>query len=108
MLEKLQNNTELIDRVNENTRFFREGIEKIGLDVIPGVHPIVPIMIYDAVKAIEVADYMLELGIYVVAFKFPVVPKGKARIRTQISAGHTKEELRFAIDCLRTKAAFDL
>jgi glycine C-acetyltransferase len=109
VLEKLQNNTELIDRVNENTRFFREGIEKIGLDVIPGVHPIVPIMIYDAVKAIEVADYMLELGIYVVAFKFPVVPKGKARIRTQISAGHTKDELRFAIDCFaKAKAAFDL
>ena len=109
VLEKLQDNTELIDRVNENTRFFREGIKEIGLDVIPGVHPIVPIMIYDAVKAIEVADYMLDLGVYVVAFKFPVVPKGKARIRTQISAAHTREELSFAIDCFaKAKAAFDL
>ncbi len=109
VLEKLQDNTELIERVNENTRFFREGIKEIGLDVIPGVHPIVPIMIYDAVKAIEVADYMLDLGVYVVAFKFPVVPKGKARIRTQISAAHTREELSFAIDCFaKAKAAFDL
>jgi glycine C-acetyltransferase len=109
VLEKIQNNTELIDRVNENTRFFREGIKEIGLDVIPGVHPIVPIMVYDAVKAIEVADYMLDLGVYVVAFKFPVVPKGKARIRTQISAAHTEEELRFVIDCFaKAKAEFNL
>lgn len=109
VLEKLQSNTELVDRINENTCFFREGIKGIGLDIIPGVHPIVPIMIYDAVKAIEVADYMLDLGVYVVAFKFPVVPKGKARIRTQISAAHTKEELRFVIDGFaKAKAVFKL
>ena len=109
VLEMLQRNTVLINRLNDNTQYFRQGVEKIGLDIIPGLHPIVPVMVYDAVKAIDVADYLLELGLYVIAFKFPVVPQGKARIRTQVSAAHSKEDLDFAIDCFaRAKAKFNL
>ena len=109
VLELLQRDSLLIDRLNDNTLYFRQGAERIGLDVIPGTHPIVPVMIYDAVKSIEVADYLLELGLYVIAFKFPVVPQGKARIRTQVSAAHSREDLDFALDCFaRAKAKFDL
>lgn len=109
VLEMLRRDTALIDRINENTKYFRDGVQKIGLDVIPGTHPIVPVMVYDAVKAIEVADFMLDLGVYVIAFKFPVVPRDKARIRTQISAAHTKEELDFAIECFaKAKERFSL
>ncbi len=109
VLEMLQRNTVLINRLNDNTQYFRQGVEKIGLDIITGLHPIVPVMVYDAVKAIDVADYLLELGLYVIAFKFPVVPQGKARIRTQVSAAHSKEDLDFAIDCFaRAKAKFNL
>lgn len=109
VLEILQRDQKLIQRLNDNTRYFREGVEKIGLDVIPGVHPIVPIMVYDAVKALEVADYLLDLGVYVIAFKFPVVPQGLARIRTQISAGHSREDLDFALDAFsRAKVEFGL
>ena len=105
----LQRNTVLINRLNDNTQYFRQGVEKIGLDIITGLHPIVPVMVYDAVKAIDVADYLLELGLYVIAFKFPVVPQGRARIRTQVSAAHSKEDLDFAIDCFaRAKAKFNL
>ncbi|NLB27377.1 MAG: glycine C-acetyltransferase [Clostridiaceae bacterium] len=109
VLEMLQRNTVLINRLNDNTQYFRQGVEKLGLDIITGLHPIVPVMVYDAVKAIDVADYLLELGLYVIAFKFPVVPQGKARIRTQVSAAHSKEDLDFAIDCFaRAKAKFNL
>lgn len=109
VLELLETNVGLIEKLNANTRYFREGIERIGLDAIDGTHPIVPVMIYDAVKAIEVADYLLELGLYVIAFKFPVVPQGQARIRTQVSAAHSKEDLDFAIDCFAgAKAHFGL
>lgn len=109
VLELLENKTDLIDKLKENTRYFRDGVEKIGLDVIPGVHPIVPVMIYDAVKAIEVADYLLEQGVYVIAFKFPVVPQGKARIRTQVSAAHSREELDFVLESFaRAKDKFNL
>lgn len=97
VLDMLQRDSDLIDRVNDNTRYFRKGVEDQGLDVIPGSHPIVPVMVYDAVKALEVADFLLEEGIYAIAFKFPVVPQGLARIRTQISAGHSKEELDLAL-----------
>lgn len=109
VLDMLRRDTSLRDRTAENTAYFREGVKRIGLDIIPGTHPIVPIMIYDAKKAIEIADYMLDLGVYVVAFKYPVVPKGLARIRTQISAGHTREELDFALECFaKAKKAFEL
>ena len=97
-VELLSDSTELRDQLEVNTRFFREGIQKIGLTVLEGVHPIVPIMLYDAQKAIEYANLMLQKGVYVIPFSFPVVPKGKARIRTQISAAHSTEELQLALD----------
>ncbi len=96
--ELLTESTELRDRLEDNTRFFRKEISAIGLEVLPGEHPIVPVMLGDAVLAAKFADLMLEKGVYVVGFSFPVVPKGKARIRTQISAAHTKDDLRFAIE----------
>jgi len=99
VLEMLEHDTSLRDKTEANARYFRAEIEKLGLDVIPGTHPIVPVMVYDAVKAIEVADYMLSQGVYVIAFKYPVVPEGKARIRTQISAAHSKEDLDYALEC---------
>ena len=74
-------------------------MEKLGFDLLPGEHPIVPVMLYDPKVAHEFARRMLEKGVYVVAFCYPVVPKGKDRIRTQISAGHTKEDLDFAVKC---------
>jgi len=97
-IDLLSDSTELRDRLEANTRFFRAGIQKIGLNVLEGVHPIVPIMLYDAQKAIEYANLMLQKGVYVIPFSFPVVPKGKARIRTQISAAHSTEELQLALD----------
>lgn len=97
-LEMIQNSTELRDRLEENTKFFRQQIAQVGLDVLPGTHPIVPVMFYDAKVAGEVSRRLLERGVYVVAFSYPVVPQGKARIRTQVSAGHTKDELQFAAD----------
>ena len=72
-------------------------MEKLGFDLLPGEHPIVPVMLYDPRTAHEFAKRMLEKGVYVVAFCYPVVPKGKDRIRTQISAGHTKEDIDFAV-----------
>ena len=100
-LEKLESSTALRDKVHENARYFRAEMEKLGFDLLPGEHPIVPVMLYDAKKAHEFAHRMLEKGVYVVAFCYPVVPKGKDRIRTQISAGHTKEDLDFAVKCFK-------
>jgi glycine C-acetyltransferase len=109
VLRLLRDDTVLRDKTEENAAYFRREIGKVGLDVIPGTHAIVPVMIYDAKKAIEVADYLLQKGIYVVAFKYPVVPKGKARIRTQISAAHTKEQLDRAVSAFaEAKKVFDL
>lgn len=98
-IELLEASTQLRDKVHENARYFRAGMEKLGFDLLPGEHPIVPVMLYDPKIAHEFAQRMLEKGVYVVAFCYPVVPKGKDRIRTQISAGHTKEDLDFAIRC---------
>ena len=95
----LEASTELRDRVHANARYFRAGMEKLGFDLLPGEHPIVPVMLYDPKVAQEFARRMLEKGVYVVGFCYPVVPKGRDRIRTQISAGHTKEDLDFAIRC---------
>lgn len=88
-------------RLWENTRYFREEMTAAGFDLLPGDTPIVPVMLYDAVKAKDLADKLLQLGLYVVAFSFPVVPQGKARIRTQISAAHTREDLDKAIAAFR-------
>jgi glycine C-acetyltransferase len=97
-LDLLAGSTELRDRLMSNTRLFRRGLEKLGFDLLPGEHPIVPIMLGDAALAARFADAMLERGVYVVGFSFPVVPKGKARIRTQVSAAHTVEDLEFALE----------
>ena len=98
-IELLEESTALRDKVHENARYFRAGMEKLGFDLLPGEHPIVPVMLYDPKVAHEFARRMLQKGVYVVAFCYPVVPKEKDRIRTQISAGHTKEDLDFAISC---------
>ena len=100
-LELLTASTALRDKVHENARYFRSEMEKLGFDLLPGEHPIVPVMLYDPRTAHEFAQRMLEKGVYVVAFCYPVVPKGKDRIRTQISAGHTKEDLDFAVQCFK-------
>lgn len=97
-IELLTETTELRDRLESNTRRFRAGMEAAGFDLIPGEHPIVPIMLGDAVLATRMADLMLQKGVYVIGFSFPVVPKGKARIRTQISAAHSEEDIDFAIE----------
>jgi len=97
-IQLLNDSTELRDRLEENSRFFREQIEKLGFDVVPGEHPIVPIMLGDAALASKVADALLEKGVYVIGFSYPVVPQGKARIRTQISAAHSRKDLEFAIE----------
>jgi len=97
-LEMLSESTALLDRLHENTAYFRQRIQKTGLKVLPGDHPITPIILGDAVLAQKMAARLLEEGIYVIGFFFPVVPKGQARIRTQISAAHTKEDLDFAVE----------
>jgi len=96
-IDMLTDSTELRDRLESNTRFFREGMERLGFDILPGRHPIVPIMLGDAALAQKFAEEMLERGVYVIGFSFPVVPKGKARIRTQISAAHSQQDLEFAL-----------
>jgi glycine C-acetyltransferase len=98
VLEILSASTELRDRLADNTAYFRKRISGLGLNVIPGEHPIVPIMLGDAVVAQNMAQKLLEKGIYVIGFSYPVVPKGAARIRTQVSAAHTKKDLDFAIE----------
>ena len=96
-LDLLSSTTELRDRLDKNTQWFREQIQKIGFQIRPGDHPIVPIMLGDARVATTMADKLLEKGIYVIGFSFPVVPKGKARIRVQISAAHSQAQLEKAI-----------
>jgi glycine C-acetyltransferase len=98
VLELLMESPVLRDALENNTRFFREGMEKLGFNLLPGSHPIVPIMLGDAALAATFADAMLDRGVYVIGFSYPVVPKGKARIRTQISAAHSREDLQFALD----------
>jgi len=97
VFDMLEQSTDLRDRLEENTRYFRSKMTEAGFDIRPGDHPIVPIMLYDAVIAQEFAAKLLEEGIYVIGFFFPVVPKGMARIRVQLSAAHTREHLDKAI-----------
>jgi len=97
-LKILQDSQELPGRLHANTAFLRQRMTQLGLDIIPGEHPIVPVMIGDAARAARMAEYLLERGIYVVAFSYPVVPIGKARIRIQVSAAHTQEQLARAAD----------
>jgi len=97
-LELLTASTELRDKLEENTKFFRAALTERGLTIKPGVHPIVPIMIGDAAKSQRFAASMLEKGVYVIGFFYPVVPHGTARVRTQVSAAHSREDLEFAVN----------
>ena len=94
----ISNDNSLILKIQNNTKYFRNKIQKIGFDIKGDIHPIVPIMIYDDKIASEMADYMYENGVYVIGFSYPVVPKGLARIRVQISSSHTKDQMDKAID----------
>lgn len=98
VLEMLSSTTHLRDMLEENTKYFREKIKSAGFEIKEGVHPIVPIMLGDAVLSQEMAARLLEKGVYVIGFFYPVVPKGTARIRVQISAAHSKEDLDFAVE----------
>jgi len=97
VLELLKDSGNLITRVHENARYFRAGMEKAGFKLLPGEHPIVPVMLYEAPLAQEFAKRLLDEGVYVIGFFYPVVPQGQARIRTQMSAAHTREDLDHAI-----------
>jgi glycine C-acetyltransferase len=97
-LELLSTSTELRDKLEENTKYFRAALTERGLTIKPRVHPIVPIMIGDAAKSQKFAARMLEKGVYVIGFFYPVVPHGTARIRTQVSAAHSREDLEFAVN----------
>jgi len=98
VLDLLIESGDLRQRLRENTKFFRDQMTTLGFNVLPGEHPIVPVMFGDAVQASRMAEHLLNEGVYVVAFSYPVVPQGKARIRTQISAAHTREDLEFALN----------
>ena len=97
VLDLLESSTALRDKLHANTRYFRQAIASVGFEIKPGEHPIVPIMVYDAVKAQQLAARLLALGVYVVGFFFPVVPRGQARVRVQISAAHSIEQLDQAV-----------
>lgn len=97
VIDLLSSTTELRDTLEENTKYFREGMSALGFDIVPGTHPITPVMLYDAPLAQQMADKLLAEDIYVIGFFYPVVPKGKARIRVQVSAAHTREMLDRAI-----------
>ena len=95
----LLKNTSLRDHLEELTLYYRNELKKNDFDIIDSSHPIVPIMLYDEKLAVNYAKKMMEKGIYVVAFSYPVVPKGKARIRTQVSAAHSKEDIDYSVKC---------
>jgi|TARA_B100000902_G_C27299561_1_gene911984 glycine C-acetyltransferase len=101
VFELLERDTSLIKKLHENTSYFRKNMKNLGFDIVDGTHPIVPIMLYDAVIAKEMSEKLLEMGIYVVGFYYPVVPKDKARIRVQLSAAHSIEELDRAINAFK-------
>ena len=98
VLDLIEDSAEFRERLLQNTRFFREGLSHLGLDVIPGEHPIIPIMLGDARVAVDMAERLLAEGVYVIGFSFPVVPQGKARIRTQMSAGLARQDLERALE----------
>jgi glycine C-acetyltransferase len=97
VLELIRSAAELRQRLRDNTAFFRNQMTEAGFDILPGEHPIVPVMVGDATLAARIADVMLEKGVYVVGFSYPVVPQGKARIRTQVSAAHSRDDLERAV-----------
>jgi glycine C-acetyltransferase len=97
VLDLLESSDGLRARLRENTTWFRQRMTSLGFDILPGDHPIVPVMIGDAARATRMADLLLDKGVYVIGFSYPVVPVGKARIRTQISAAHSREDLQAAV-----------
>lgn len=101
VLDLIDKDYSLREKLFENTKLFAEKIKEIGLDVIDGGTPIIPVMLYDEHKAVEMAKRMMEKGVYVVAFSYPVVPRGKARIRTQLSAALSKEDILYIVECFR-------
>lgn len=101
VLDMLEESTSLRDHLEEITSYYRDRLVAEGFDVIEGVHPCVPVMLYDENLAVEYARKMVEKGVYVVAFSYPVVPKGKARIRTQLCAGHTKEDIDYIVNAFK-------
>ena len=105
-LELIETSHELRDRLRENTAHFRSRMGQLGFEILPGEHPIVPVMVGDEVRAARLSERLVELGVYAVSFSFPVVPRGAARIRTQMSAAHTIEDMDFAID--RFVGAYEL
>lgn len=108
-IEILSESTALRDKLAANTSYFRGKLSEIGLAVLPGEHPIVPVMFGDAKPAVRMAESLLQKGVYVIPFSFPVVPKGKARIRTQVSAAHSREDLDFAVEKFaEVKAELDI
>lgn len=101
LFDMLEESTELRDHLEETTAYYRKELTDNGFDIISGTHPCVPVMLYDEKLASEFAKRMMAKGVYVVAFSFPVVPKGKARIRTQVCASHTKEDIDFIVRCFK-------
>ena len=99
VLDILMESTELRDKLDNNTQYFRKEIQSIGYEIKEGVHPITPIMLYDAHVAKKLSEKLLKSNIYVISFSYPVVPKDKARIRVQISASHTKDNIDYALEC---------
>lgn len=105
VLDLLESSDDLRDRLRDSTAWFRQRMTTLGFDLLPGDHPIVPVMIGDAARATQMADLLLEKGIYVIGFSYPVVPAGKARIRTQVSAAHSREDLQTAATAFATVRA---
>ena len=101
VFELIENDNSLIKNLQKNTKYFRDEMKNLGFDIVEGNHPIVPIMLYDAVLAKKMSEKLLEMGVYVIGFYFPVVPKDLARIRVQLSASHTIEQLEKAIDSFK-------
>jgi glycine C-acetyltransferase len=102
VLDRVEGSDELREHLNDNAAFFRAGMTAAGFTLVPGSHPIIPVMIGDAALAARMADRLLELGLYVIGFSFPVVPRGAARIRTQMSAAHSRADLEHAIAAFTT------
>lgn len=101
VIQLLKSDSMLINKLEENTAFFRKLMRDSGFEVIPGTHPIVPVMIYDEEKTLSIAEALLNKGVFVIGFTYPVVPLGRARIRVQVSAAHTPEQLTFAAECFK-------
>ena len=101
LFSMLKESTDLRDHLEKVTAYYRKKLVDEGFDIIPGTHPCVPVMLYDEKTAAEFAARMMKKGVYVVAFSYPVVPKGKARIRTQVSAAHTYEDIDFVVECFK-------